>query len=344
MERPESADHPTQETVTAAPESPTHETVEQQPIAPAATGGASRTGRGLFWGILSGCLLIFVLITAVGVMGALWDGSSFTGPGLLPLGKVAVLPLEGAIFESRDFIETLEGYAESRSVKAIVVRIDSPGGLVVPSQEMYEAILRVRRESGKPVVASIANTAASGGYYVAVACDPIIANRGSVTGSIGVIAQWLNYEELARWAKLDPQTIKSGRWKDVPNPLRELSEEERSYYQRLIDQLHGQFISAVVEGRKGKLAPEQVRALSDGRVFLGDEAMQLKLIDRIGTLDDAISVAGEAAGLGSDPAVHYPKPRAPGLLEALAGGEATAQNILRTITSVDDIRFLYRWN
>ena len=306
---------------------------------------ASRAGRGLFWGLLTGCLLVFVLITALGVVGALWGGGTGESTGFLPIGKVAVLPLEGPIFESREFIDTLHEYAESNNIKAIVVLIDSPGGLVVPSQEMNEAIRRVRQETGKPVVASIANTAASGGYYVAVACDPIIANRASVTGSIGVIAQWFNYEELARWAKLDPQTIKSGRWKDVPNPLRELEPEERQYYQGLLDQLHAQFIAAVVEGRKGKLTSDQVRQLADGRVFLGEQATGLKLVDRLGTLQDAIVVAGEAAGLGDDPAIHYPKPRGPGLLEVLGGGEAdSAQSLIRSVTALDDIQFLYRWN
>lgn len=305
---------------------------------------ASRTGRGLFWGVLSGCLLLFVLVTALSVVGALWRGSGTGSTGFLPIGKVAVLPLEGPILESREFIDKLDDYAESANIKAIVVRIDSPGGLVVPSQEMNEAIRRVRRETGKPIVASIANTGASGGYYVAVACDPIIANRGSVTGSIGVIAQWLNFEELVRWAKLDPQTIKSGRWKDVPNPLRELEGEERLYYQSLLDQLHGQFIAAVVEGRRGKLTAEQVRGLSDGRVFLGEHATRLKLVDRIGTLQDAIVVAGEASGLGDDPAVYYPKPRAPGLLEVLGSGEADVQSLIRSVSALDDIKFLYRWN
>lgn len=302
-----------------------------------------RSGNRFFWGILGGCLFVFVLLTALGAIAAMM-GSGKDGARFLPVGKVAVLPLDGPITESRDFIETLESYGESRTIKAIVVRIDSPGGMVVPSQEMYEAIKRVRSESGKPVVASIANTAASGGYYVAVACDPIVANRGSVTGSIGVIAQWFNMEELARWAKLDPETIKSGRWKDVPNPLRELSEEERSYYQHLLDQLHGQFIAAVIEGRKGKMNADQVRSVADGRVFLGEQAVRLRLVDQIGTLEEAIKIAASAGGLGDDPAVLYPKPREPRLLDLIAGGGETARALLERIPGSSGIRFLYRWN
>lgn len=304
---------------------------------------AKRGGTRLFWGLLSGCLVLFVLLTIVSVLAAL-GGGDFDSARFVPGGKVAVLPLEGPIFDSRDFIERLDEYVESSSVKAIVVRIDSPGGLVVPSQEMYEAVLRAREESGKPIVASIASSAASGGYYVAVACDPIVTNRGSVTGSIGVIAQWFNYEELARWAKLDPQTIKSGRWKDVPNPLRELDEQERAYYQSLIDQLHGQFVTAVIKGRAGKLTEEQVRALADGRVFLGEQAVQLKLADQIGTLDDAVRIAGEAAGLGDDPRVLYPRPQPPGFFELLAGSETNARSLIDQVIGLDDIRFLYRWN
>ena len=308
------------------------------PVPPRRNGGSR-----LFWGVLSGCLVLFVLVTILGAL-ATFAGRDLDGSRFLPGGKVAVLPLDGPIFESREFVDQLEEYVESRTVKAIVVRIDSPGGLVVPSQEMYEAILRARRESGKPIVASVANAAASGGYYVAVACDPIVVNRASVTGSIGVIAQWFNYEELARWAKLDPQTIKSGRWKDVPNPLRDLDEEERAYYQGLLDQLHAQFITAVASGRSGKMDEAQVRALADGRVFLGEQAVQLKLVDQIGTLDDAIRIAGEAAGLGDDPVVLYPRPRQPRLIDVLAGGDADARSLIEQIVGLDDIRFLYRWN
>lgn len=302
-----------------------------------------RRSRTLFWGMLSGCLVLFVLFTVLGALATL-SGRDFDGARFLPGGKVAVLPLEGPIYDSRDFVEKLEEYVDSRSVKAIVVRIDSPGGLVVPSQEMFEAITRARTESGKPIVASIANSAASGGYYVAVACDPIVANRGSITGSIGVIAQWFNYEELARWAKLDPQTIKSGRWKDVPNPARELDEEERAYYQSLLDQLHAQFINAVITGRAGKLDAAQVRELSDGRVFLGEQAVELKLVDQIGTLDDAIRIAGQAAGLGDDPVVLYPEPRQPTLFDVLSGSDASARSVVEQIIGLDDIRFLYQWN
>lgn len=313
-------------------------------LPPPGSSPVKRRGRTLFWGVLSGCLIVFVLITALGVVGAVMSSDGGTGMGFLPIGKVAVLPLEGPIYDSREFVEQLEEYGESATVRAIVIRIDSPGGLVVPSQEMNEAIRRVRAESGKPVVASIANAAASGGYYVAVACDPIIANRGSITGSIGVIAQWFNYEELARWAKLDPHTIKSGRWKDVPNPLRELDAEERLYYQSLLDQLHEQFIAAVVEGRKGKLTAAQVAQVADGRVFIGEQALQLKLVDELGTLNDAIEAAGEAAGLGDDPAVYYPRPPSPGLLDVLGGAEGRVQSVLNSIGKLDDIQFMYRWN
>ena len=137
----------------------------------------------------------------------------------------------------------LTEFADNESVKAIVVRINSPGGSVSASQEIYREIRRVREESSKPVIASLDTVAASGGYYIAVGCDSIVANPGSITGSIGVIAQWFNVEKLVEWAKLSPETITSGAMKDAGSPFRQMSEGERDYFQRIVTQLHGQFVT-----------------------------------------------------------------------------------------------------
>lgn len=305
-------------------------------------------GRGLFWGLLGGCLGLFVLMTALGalaaVMGARQDSTPRLGT-LWSFGKnVAVVPIEGEIFESRETIDMLRDYAESDSVRAIVVRINTPGGAIVPSQEIYSEILRLRRETGKPFVASMDSLAASGGYYIAVACDPIIANPGTITGSIGVITQWFNMEGLLQWARLEPQTVTSGEMKDAGSPFRRMSESDRAYLQQIVNRLHLQFIDAVAAGREGKLDREQVAALADGRVFTGEDALSLKLVDQIGTLHDAVLTAGRAAGIEGEPSVIYPRERTPGLLEILMNGESAARFVETVFNrKFAGTRILYRW-
>ena len=245
----------------------------------------------------AGCLVLvaafFVLVIVLATFRGETDGR-FT----LSTHRVAVVPIEGPIIESRETVDKLEEYADSSTVKAIVVRINSPGGAIAPSQEIYSQILQIREETGKPVVASFDSVAASGGFYIASACDEIVANPGSITGSIGVILQWLEYEELIRWAKMRPQTLTSGPLKSAGSPFENLTEEQRQYLQNVVNQLHTQFVRAVAAGRKGKLSQEDVARLADGRVFTGEEALSLKLVDRLGTLRDAVRVAGSLAGFG----------------------------------------------
>jgi protease-4 len=221
-----------------------------------------------------------------------------------------------------------------------VVRINSPGGAIAPSQEIYAQIKRVR-SNGTPVVASFDSVAASGGYYIASACDEIVANPGSITGSIGVILQWLEYEELVKWAKMRPETITSGALKAAGSPFQKLSDTERAYLQNVVNQLHSQFVRAVADGRKGKLTEEQVAGLADGRVFTGEEAVKLKLVDRLGSLHDAVSVAGELGGIEGEPAVVYPKPRRETLIDLLSGGEA--KTLIDRFTGRRAAQFLYLW-
>jgi protease-4 len=302
----------------------------------------SKRGRGIFWGLLGGCLVLFVLLTALGAAMAAVGKTSGEWWKIGP--KVAVVPIEGEIFEARETVERLRGYAEDQAVRAIVVRINSPGGAVAPSQEIFAEIRRLRSETEKPIVASLDSVAASGGYYIAAACEPIVSNPGTITGSIGVILQWFNMEELVRWAKLEPQTITAGAMKDAGSPFRDLSDDERAYIQRITDQLHGQFIRAVTEGRKGKLTQGEVEKLADGRVFTGEEALQLKLVDRIGTLQDAIELAAERGGIRGEPRVIYPRRERPGLLDVLAG-ETSIKGVVQEVIGkpIGETRFLYRW-
>lgn len=254
--------------------------------------------------------------------------------------SIVVMPIEGEISDSRNFIETLHRHQDDARVKGIVVRLDTPGGGITPSQEIYDEILDFRRESGKPVVASMGSVAASGGYYIASACDYIYASPGTVTGSIGVIAQWMNLRDLVEWAKMDPTTFTSGERKDLGNPYREMSAEEQQFYQDFIDELHEQFVDAVANARE--MDRDQVATLADGRIFTGARAVEVGLVDEIGNLWDAISATGERAGIGSDPRIVYPRYDDPGLLDILFSGDAGAVSV-RDLIEGNRSPFLYRW-
>lgn len=319
------------------PSLPVGETAPAPPAAPAAPPRRSRKSA-FFLGAAGGCLIgIFIFSVIAAIVASLGTDAS----AKLTLGeKVAVIPIEGEIFESRDTIDALHRYANNSMVRAIVVRIDSPGGAIGPSQEIYQEIRKVRESSGKPIVASFGNVAASGGYYIAAACDEIVTNPGTITGSIGVILQWMEVGDLLKWAKMRPETIISGDKKDAGSPYRPLNEDERAYLQRITSQLHRQFINAIVLGRKGKLTAENVTAVADGRVFTGEEALQLKLVDRLGNLDDAVAAAARRAGMSGKPSVLYPRKRKNTLLELLTDAESR--------TLVDRVvnrraGFLYRW-
>lgn len=215
--------------------------------------------------------------------------------------SVGVLEIEGTIDSSREAIQGLKQFAEARGIKAVVVRIDSPGGAVAPTQEIYEEIGKVRKR--KPVIASLGSVAASGGYYIASACDRVVANPGTLTGSIGVIMELGNVEELMKKLGLKGQAIKSAPHKDVGSPLRALTPEGRAILQGLVDNVHGQFVSAVAKGRK--LPEAKVRELADGRVYSGEQAKQMGLVDQLGNLEDAVDFAAQRAGIAGPPQVVY---------------------------------------
>ena len=304
----------------------------------------ARRGAGpLFWVVLGLILFGFFFFTVIAtIVGVIADRQA--SPELwFPGAKVAVIPLEGGIFESADTIDEIERYANTRAVKAIVIRINSPGGAIVPSQELYSEIRRIRAESGKPIIASLDSVAASGGYYVAAACDSIVASPGSITGSIGVIMQWMNMEELIAWARLKPETFASGAMKDTGSPFHETTDAEKAYLQGIVQQLHNQFVRAVAEGRAGKLTEAEVAKLADGRVFTGEEAKRLKLVDELGGLNDAIEIAAGMAGISGEPDTVSPRRRNErGLLDSLLGS-ARIDRMMNSITAQRSIRFLYQW-
>ncbi|OQW33095.1 MAG: multidrug transporter [Nitrospira sp. SG-bin1] len=221
--------------------------------------------------------------------------------------RIALIRVEGVILDSQTTVGELKRFSENPSIKAIVLRIDSPGGGVVPSQEIYDAVKRVRSKNNKAVIASMGSVAASGGYYIAAATDRIVANPGTLTGSIGVIMETANVEGLLQKIGVEGIVIKSGKYKDVGSPLRKMSGEERALLQAVMDDVHKQFIEAVAEGRSLELRTAQ--ALADGRIFTGRQAKEAKLIDELGDLEDAIQLAAEVAGIEGEPKVVEPRRR-----------------------------------
>lgn len=216
-------------------------------------------------------------------------------------GEIAVVEILGGIYDAKSIVEQLDNLQKEDSVRAVVLRIDSPGGSVGASQEIYETVKDFRQT--KPVVASLGTVAASGGYYVAAAANKIIANEGTITGSIGVRMEFVNVEELLQWARLKPSTLKSGKLKDMGSPTRPMTDEERTFLEGILKVLHGQFKKAVAENRG--LSLETVDEIADGRILTGLEAMQAKLVDELGNLRRAVRVAGNLAGIKGEPEFFY---------------------------------------
>ncbi|WP_447970515.1 signal peptide peptidase SppA [Nitrospira sp. M1] len=246
--------------------------------------------------------VFWILMAAVALT---WVGKTLL-PDMDSYGKeqVAVVRVEGPILDSKQAVSELQDFSENPMVKAIVVRIDSPGGGVAPSQEIYNAVKRVKSEYNKTVVASMGTVAASGGYYIAVASDRVLANPGTLTGSIGVIMQMANFEELLKKVGVQNFVIKSGRYKDIGSPFRPMEDEDRQLLQSVMDDVHRQFIEAVAEGRSLDVA--DVEVLADGRVFTGQQAKDSLLIDELGDLTDAIALAGRLGGIEGEPRVVEP--------------------------------------
>jgi protease-4 len=217
--------------------------------------------------------------------------------------KIAVVDIKGVITSSRGIVEQIERLKENNDVKAIILRINSPGGGVGPSQEIYREVLRAKEK--KKIIASMESVAASGGYYVACASDVIVANPGTITGSIGVVMEFSNVEDLLKKIGLRSYVIKSGKHKDIGSPLRNMTSEEKAILQGVIDSVHDQFVRAVAEGRD--MEEGKVRQIADGRIFSGEQAKDLGLVDRLGSLQDAIEIAAEMIGIEGKPVVIYPK-------------------------------------
>jgi protease-4 len=268
-------------------------------------------------GFLLGFLALFFLASvSVSLLGGVGVGAGILGGDR----AVALLPLEGEIATSDEFVETVEEVGEDESIGAVVVRIDSPGGQVAPSQEMYAALRKLRQT--KPVIASLGSVAASGGYYVASAADVVVASPGTLTGSIGVIMMMPNVSGLLEKLGIEARILTAGSKKDMGTPFRPLTEEERKILQGMADQVHTQFIRAVAEGRGLDL--ERARSVSDGRIMTGEQAKEAGLVDELGGLEAAIAIAAERAGIEGEPRVERRAPlRRPWWWRALFSEEAS---------------------
>ena len=213
--------------------------------------------------------------------------------------KLALVRIEGPIIDSQDAIDEIKEYTKDHSIKAIILRVDSPGGAVAPSQEIYEEVKKAVAQ--KPVVVSMGSVAASGGYYIASPATRIVANPGTLTGSIGVIMELPNVEGLMNKIGIKTEVIKSGKHKDIASAFRAMGKEEKEILQGVMDNVHEQFMKAVSEGRKIKI--EEVRKIADGRIFTGEQAKTLGLVDELGTIEDATKVAATLAGIEGEPEV-----------------------------------------
>ncbi len=252
-------------------------------------------------------LAAFVTVVSVGGMIVVFSISRMVlttaGPFQEKTGNVGIVEVTGPILSSRQVIENIKTFREDDGIRAIVVRVDSPGGGIGPSQEIYRELIKTR--SVKTVIASMGSVAASGGYYVAAGAQFIVANPGTITGSIGVIMEHVNLTELAQKIGISPLVIKSGEFKDLGSPFREMGDSERQLLQDLVDELHQQFVSDAAQARNN---PEEAMAeLADGRIYTGQTALNLNLVDRMGNLDDAVAWAAELAGIDGDPVPVYPK-------------------------------------
>ncbi len=271
--------------------------------------------------------LFFLILIGISALFTLLQGE-------MPLKeKVAVVNVEGPILQSKNTVDEIKGYVKDKSVKAIVMRIDSPGGGVVPSQEIYEEVRKAAAH--KKIVVSMGSVAASGGYYIASPASRIIANPGTITGSIGVIMEVPNIKGLMDKIGVKTEVIKSGRHKDIASVFRGIGSEEREILQGVMDEVHGQFIKAVSDGRR--MPVEDIKKIADGRIFSGSQALKIGLVDELGNLEDAVKIAAKMAGIKGEPEVVKKKERSP-ILDLLNG---KIQDSVSKVIPKTELKYMY---
>ncbi len=276
-----------------------------------------KRSRVLLWVLIGGgAFFLFVLAVFSLVYLTLRAGSNetaFSGFG----DRIGVVDLDGVILSPQPVVGQLKKFADDSSIKAIILHVNSPGGGVAASEEIYREVKRVREEKKKQVVVSIETVGASGAYYIASASNKIYADQGSIVGSIGVIAEWVNYGDLLKWAKLKSIVFKTGEFKDTGNPTRELTPAEQAYMQSLIDNMFGQFVHAVADGRGMKF--DDVKAIANGKVWTGQQALSMKLIDNVGDFEAAVKDTAKAVGISGEPTLVHPEKDRRTLLDLMLG-------------------------
>ncbi|HZQ18021.1 MAG TPA: signal peptide peptidase SppA [Terriglobales bacterium] len=300
----------------------------------------AENGRSRIWLwviIGGGAFFLFVLAVFTLVYVALHAGGRQTA---IFGDKIGVVDLSGVILDPDEVVGDLRKFGDDDSIKAIIIHVNSPGGGVAASEEIYREVKRIRDEKHKRIVASIETVGASGAYYVSSATNKIYADNGSVVGSIGVIAEWVNYGDLMRWAKLKPEVLKVGEFKDTGDPTRELTPAERQYMQGLIDNMYGQFVLAVADGRHAKVA--DIKSIADGRVWTGEQAMGMHLIDQIGDFRAAVMDTAKSVNISGEPVLVHPEVERKSLLDLLFGD---ASQWLPTKEKLMDqqVGFYYLW-
>jgi protease-4 len=255
--------------------------------------------------------------------------------------KIAVVDVDGVILQAKPFVDELKKFSDDSSIKAIILRIDSPGGGAAASQEMYDAVKRVRDQKKKTIVSSIQTVGASGAYYIASGSSKIYANRASIVGSIGVIAEWVNYGDLMRWAKLKEVIFTAGELKDAGDPAREMTPAEREYLQSLVNDMYVQFIHDVADGRK--LKNDDVKGMASGRVWTGEQALGLKLIDQIGGFQDAVDATAKAVGIKGEPSLVHPEEKKKTLFDILFGDVTQLLPAQARMLKSNNPSFFYLW-
>jgi protease IV len=286
-------------------------------------------------------VVLVVLGTAVLVLGAVMTAIfalAGRAGGLSLKDKIGVVPIEGAITKSETVVSQLVEFKKDRSVKAIILRVNSPGGGVAPSQEIYREIRKTREN--KKVIASMGSVAASGGYYVASAADKIVASPGTMTGSIGVLMEFVRYQELMEKIGVDIEVLKSGEFKDIGSPHRKLTEQDKEMLQTLVFDIQSQFVEAVAQGRN--LSMEKVREIADGRIISGSQGLELGLVDQLGNFQDAVDLAKSMAGIKGEATLVYPKRTKVRLWDVLA--RDASRSFYRALRDALGMQIEYRWD
>jgi protease IV len=299
-----------------------------------------RRSRTLLWVLIGGgAFFLFVLAVFSLVYLTLHAGSneaSFGGFG----DRIGVVDLDGVILSPQPVVGQLKKFADDSSIKAIIIHVNSPGGGVAASEEIYREVKRIREEKKKKIVVSIETVGASGAYYIASASNKIYADNGSIVGSIGVIAEWVNYGDLLKWAKLKSIVLKTGEFKDTGNPTRDLTPAEQAYMQALIDNMFGQFVQAVADGRGLKF--DDVKSIANGKVWTGAQALDMKLIDNVGDFEAVVKDTAKSVGISGEPTLVHPEKDRKTLLDLMTGD---ISQYVRDVTKMMEqhVGFYYLW-